>query len=235
MAFVLDIPDIPSIPDAPTMCIVVPKGFQALLMAVGLIRKLASEHPKVLVCTELAHLKHLSRLFAGLNVTFWFDVEDPVTRAREKGFDILILPPDPQGMYAAANLPTSHMHSDWHAQRHLAKETQLVNEVVNRFGPSFVLLWPGDDPSRIHPKLLPQGIPVVDGTALGVDDPFDLCGLIECAMQVHAVDGWFLTLADLVGGNSRKFCHAYAGGTSAPACRKRYRRRVNIICRSRVR
>jgi hypothetical protein len=49
-------------------------------------------------------------------------------------------------------------------------------------------------------------------------------------MQVHAVDSWFLTLADMVGGTSRKFCHEYSGGqTGGISCQAKYRRRVTII------
>lgn len=221
-----------------TVCVVVPPGFQALLMAVGLIRTLASQRSgrKVLVCTSRDFLGVLPRLFHGTKVTFWFDEACPETcaeRARSRGMDVLVLPADPREMYEAAGLSPSAMHSAWYALRDEAREDELASRVVDAHGPTFVLTWDAEATRRpLQTRLLPAGVPVVDAAALDVPDPLDFCTLMAGAMQVHATDGWFLTLADLVGGSSRKFCHAYAGETCATACRKKYRRRVSIFCKA---
>lgn len=212
---------------ASKVCVVLPKGLQPLLMATGLIRTLAHECT-VLVCTEVEHATLLPKLFQGTSITFWFDEKHPEVRASARGYDIKRVVGEPLPMYTRAGLTTAHMYSGWTVQRDKAKETKLLNAVVDTHGPSFVLVWPGSKgPLRSH--VLPQGIPVVDASALDSTDPLDLCALLEHALQVHAPDGWFLTLADLVGGNARKFCHVYASDASVSVARRKYRRRVCMI------
>lgn len=219
-------------------CVVPPPGLQALLMASGLIRHLASTR-HVVVATETAHLKTLPRLFQGADVRFWFGAGDAAARAGSRGYEVMVLPPEPLAMYACAGLDASEMHTRCELWRDLLQEQKLVDSVVAAHGPSFVLTWgtPDSDavPTRgLLGKFLPFGVPVVDAATLVVAEPCDFCSLMEQAMQVHAVDSWFLTLADLVGGTSRKFCHAYATPSSSLVCRKKYRRRVTVICRARV-
>ena len=60
-------------------------------------------------------------------------------------------------------------------------------------------------------------------------EPLHLCAVIEAAMQVHARDGWVLTLADMLGGQGRKYCHLGPAATNTPACRRKYRKRVVIL------
>lgn len=215
----------------PPLCLVLPPGLQALLSAVGLIRELACVR-RVLACLELAQLPHLSRLFHDTPVTFWFDEADPEARAAELGYEVVRLPAVAKDMYEAVRLPPKLMHSSWFLLRDLAREHELLERVTCARGQTYVLAWPGERPGpvKMRDKMFPQGIPVVDATALEVDSPFDYCTLMQRALQVHAVDSWFLTLADLVGGDSQKFCHSYASASSAVACRKKYRRRVSILC-----
>lgn len=210
------------------ICVVVPPGLQALLGAVGLIRTLATTD-RVLACVELDHLPHVHRLFHGARVTFWFDEPDPETRAVALGYRVVRLPELPKDMYEAVDLPPKHMHSSWSLQRDKAREHELLERVTGAYGQSYILTW-GD---RLREALFPCGIPAVDARSLPVDSPFDYCTLMQRAMQVHAPDSWFLTLADLVGGESRKFCHAYASSSPAATCRKKYRRRVSILCAAR--
>lgn len=212
------------------LCVVVPPGLQSLLTATGLVRSLAGARA-VLVATDKEHIPIVSRLFAGLGVTFWFGEPDPVARAGALGLESLVLQADPTAMYKAARVPQDHMHSMFDVERDEAKEKELLDRVVRTHGTSFVVAWPRPG-SSLDAKLLPAGVPVVDAPSLGVVDPLQFCGVLEHALQVHAVDGWFLTLADLLGGNSRKFCHSYAGQLSALACRRKYRRRVAILCRA---
>lgn len=205
------------------ICVVVPRGLQALLGAVGLIRALATTD-RVLACVELEHLPHVHRLFADARVTFWFDEPDPETRAAALGYRVVRLPELPKDMYEAVDLAPKHMHSSWSLQRDKAREHGLLERVTDAYGPTYVLAW-----GKLRRSLFPAGIPVVDAQSLPVDSPFDYCTVMQRAMQVHAPDSWFLTLADLVGGESRKFCHAYASSSPATTCRKKYRRRVAIL------
>lgn len=208
------------------LCLVLPPGLQALLCATGLIRQL-STMGRVLVCLELTHLPHLQRLFHGTRVTFWFDEPDADTRAAALGYKVLHLPELPKEMYEAVDLAPKHMHSSWFLLRDTARETELLESVTCAYGPTYVLTWGGE---RMRDTLFPGGIPVVDAASLCVDSPFDYCGIMQHALQVHATDSWFLTLADLVGGESRKFCHAYASSAPVARCRRKYRRRVSIVC-----
>lgn len=214
------------------VCVIAPPGLQTLLFAVSLIRTMATCRA-VLVCTEREHLSVLPRLFRGVKLTFWFDVEDAAERARSHGMDVLELPADPKEMYGAAHMPVATMHSDFCIQRDTPKEDALVEHVKNTFGQTYVLMWSEGAIRPLQRRLMPLGVPVVDAATLDVSNPLDYCGVMEQALQVHATDTWFLTLADLVGGQSRKYCHAYAGVSSALACRKKYRRRVNIFCQPR--
>lgn len=215
------------------VCVMVPPGLQALLCAVGLVRTMAM-HGAVVVCTAIEHLPVLPRLFHGTNVTFWFDEQQAVERARSRGMDVLKLPADPKQMYGAAHMPPSVMHSGCSILRDFPREEALVDYVRNTYGQTYVLAWSEDSHRPLQRRLMPLGVPVVDAAALDVDNPVDLCGVMERALQVHATDSWFLTLADLVGGSSRKYCHAYAGASSALACRQKYRKRVGIFCQPRA-
>lgn len=208
------------------VCVKVKPGLQVLLMAAGLIRKVASTRP-VLVSTELEHARVLPRLFHGLNVTFWFDKEDPARQCKEMGLEFFDLPAAPVPMHAMFQMTPNAMHAAWDVMRDEAAEERLVDAVVGKHGPSFVLTWSGGTP--LKQSVLPEGIPVVDAMQLDVTNPLDYCRLMTTALQVHAIDSWFLTLADLVGGSAQKFCHAYAGPSSMLACRKKYRRRISII------
>lgn len=206
------------------LCVILPPGLQALLMATGLVRTLAATRP-VLVSTDREHIGVVPRLFSGLKVTFWFGDPDPVARAGALGLQTLVLPTDPAGMYRAAKVPHAAMHSVFDVVRDKPKEKELLDGVVCAHGSSFVVTW-----GQLDATLLPAGVPVVDAASLGVEDPLQLCGVLEHALEVHAADGWFLMLADLLGVNSKKYCHAYAGTLSALACRRKYRRRVVILC-----
>ena len=208
------------------LCVILPPGLQALLMATGLVRVLAATR-EVLVSTDKAHLGVVPRLFSGLKVTFWFGDPDPVARANKLGLQTLVLPGDPAGMYRAAKVPQSHMHTMFDVARDKSAEKELVERVMRAHGLSFVVTWtmPG---APLDAKLLPAGVPVVEASGLGVTDPLQLCGLLEHALQVHAADGWLLTLADLLGVPSKKHCHAYASAQPASACRGKYRRRVVV-------
>lgn len=209
-------------------CVVLPPGLQSLLMATGLVRTLASCNP-VLVATEREHVRTVTRLFHGADVRFWVDDPDPVAHAARLGMRVTVLPADPKAMYSAAGLAPRLMHAAFAVLRDPDKERELLERVVRDTGPSFVLTW--SEGGSLHGAALPDGIPAVDAGALGVDDPVLLCGLMESALQVHAVDGWFLTLADLVGGSSRKFCHVQSDVLGAISCRRKYRKRVSVVCR----
>lgn len=216
----------------PPLCLVLPPGLQALLTAVGLVRKLCATRRRVLVCMEVALLPHLQSLFHGTPVTFWFDEPDPEARAAALGYRVVRLSPLPKEMYEAVHLAPRHMHSSWSLLRDSARENELLERVTGAHGQTYVLTWRGergDAQATLLAGLLPQGIPVVDAGALEVSSPFDLCALMEHALQVHAVDSWFLTLADLVGGHSKKYCHCYASALPASTCRKKYRQRVSLF------
>lgn len=219
------------------VCIIPPPGLQALLMCTALIRETAATHRSVLVYTHREHLQVLPRLFHGISVTFWFETQDPA-HAAALGYRLMRLPRDPFHMYAAAGLSIITMYTKCYLWRDLEQESRVLEDIVDRWGPTFVLVWTQpDDASKprvsLNQQLLPPGVPVVDATTLPFEDRFDLCTAMCKAQQVHAVDSWFLTLADLVGGPSRKFCHAYASPWTAPAtCRKKYRRRVSVLSRT---
>lgn len=213
-----------------TLCVIPPPGLQSLLVALGLVRALAADTGPVLVAVADVPPKTVARLLHGTQVTFWVDDPDPVARAASLGMRRLVLPADPRAMYAAAKLPIRTMHAWFRVHRDADREADLVRRVVDAHGPSFVLAWAAPGRS-LHARHLPDGIPRVDAACVDVQDPLDLCGLMERALQVHASDGWFLTLADLVGGSARKFCHAHGGMLGVLVCRRKYRRRVAVLGR----
>lgn len=215
------------------LCILVPSGVHSVLVATALIRGIAHHRP-VLVCTSRDSLPFLPRLFHGLKITFWFDCEDAAERARSREMDVLQLPSDPRDMYRAAAMPVSTMHSGFCIVRDAEREDALVDCVKNTYGQTYVLQWSEGAVRPLQRRLMPLGVPVVDAATLDAKNPVDLCGVMDHALQVHATDSWFLALADLAGGRSRKFCHAYAGMSSAVACRKKYRKRVDIFCQPRA-
>lgn len=215
--------------DYPPVCVIVPPGLQSLLVAASLIRAMAA-HRTVVVCTSRDTLAALPRLFHDVKVTFWFDRDNAEERARSVGMDALKLPADPKEMYAAALMPVSAMHSEFCILRDTDREDALVDHVRNTHGQTYVLTWAPEALRPLQRRLMPLGVPVVDAATLTVKNPIDYCGVIESALQVHGTDSWFLTLADLIGGPMRVFCHAYAGQSSALTCRKKYRKRVNIFC-----
>jgi hypothetical protein len=207
-------------------------------MVNGLVRHLVTEGHRVLLSTDLSTTAYLPRLFQGVDVSFWFDELDVVcSKARALGYTVVPLPTDPVSMYRSMGLQPSAMHSLSELTRDAGREQRVVQAVRDATGPSFILTWnlpddPGAAPRVLDPLLLPEGITVVDATTVFQQDPFDLCGLMEEALQIHAVDGWFLTLADLVGGSSKKFCHAYASQCPPHMCRRKYRKRVVVVARS---
>ena len=210
------------------LCVVLPGDLQTLLMAVGLVRTLADDQP-VLLALEAEHMSVVARLFGDAPVTFWFSDPDPTSRAARMGLQVMAFPADPVAMYSTAKIPISCMHTRFRIGRDPTREHVHVRRVVDAHGSSFVLAYVGSGTRTLKSKLLPSGIPIVDVTGTKFDNPLDLCELIESAMQVHASDCWFLTLADLLGGNSRKFCHAYVDSRSGSVCRRKYRRRVSVI------
>lgn len=212
---------------SPPLCVVLPPGMQTLFATVGLVRQLAMQRPVVL-CTEVRHVKLLGRFFHDANVTFWFDEQDPACHARSLNMEVLVLSGDPRTMYASAKVQPRHMYSEWqNVMRDPAKEATLHKKVVNECGVSYILTWG----CSVDKALLPMGIPIVNASLIGVDNPLDLCTLVEKALQVHANDGWFLTMTDLLGGNSKVFCHAATRSLCALAIRRKYRRRVSVVCR----
>ena len=217
------------------VCIVPPPGLQGLLMSNGLVRLFALDHT-VIVATRVQHAKALPRLFHDTRVRFWFD-EDPEEKSREHGYEVVRLPSDPVTMYTAFGLRPLDMHALGEVRRDYEKERDVLHGVVNKYGESFVLTWnmhdDTDAPSgALDPVLLPGGISIVDACRVPVDDPFDLCGLMQEALQIHAVDSWFLTLSDMVGGSCQKFCHAYASKCSPRECRRKYRKRILVVSRA---
>lgn len=216
---------------APKVCVIPPSGLQGLLMANALIHELAKSHA-VLVALDTCGLPVVQRLFEGTHVRFWCDDPSPEAHAQALGYTTLKLPADGIAMYARAKLQPSVMWTQWQAFRDDAAEQDIVDAVIDTHGPSFVLVCDNSHDRhlpRIDASLLPEGLPQVDVHGIKVRNPLDLCGLIKHALQVHAVDGWFLTLADVLGGGPRKFCHAYASRASTLACRTRYSRRVTVI------
>lgn len=209
----------------PASCVIVPPGLQALLMYAGLLRHLAERSP-VLLCTQREHLSTIRRIFGDVDMRFWFDKDTPEASARAMGMDVMVVPDSPVRAYASVGLVPVDMHRLFFAERSDRREDAVLQAAKDAVGPTFVVTQ-GD----ISPALLPEGVPTVDIDTVDVEEPFDLCGILVHAAQVHAVDGWVLTLADLVGGGSRKFCHAYASQSSVEACRKKYRKRVGIVAR----
>lgn len=212
------------------LCIVPPPNLQGLMVASGLIRWVSGTCA-VCVATRVDFLKSLPHLFHGINVRFWF-TDDPENHAHMMGYNIAMLPQDPSRMYEAFDLASSVRYAKGNFKRDLDREARVLDDVVDQYGSTFTVVWSRDDAGGcrcIDATYLPEGVPVVDATSLDLEDPFDYCGLMEHAMQVHAVDGWFLTLADLVGGGCRVYCHAYAGPTSARHCREKYRKRVTVL------
>lgn len=205
------------------LCVILPPGLQALLMYTGLVRHLAEE-TSVLLCTSHAHMSTVRRVFGDLDIRYWFDKEHPAAAARALGMVVSVIPESPVRAYASVGLLPIDMHRLFVAERSADREDAVLRGVMDSVGQTFVLTH-GD----VSPAFLPAGIPHVDVSTVTIKEPMDLCALLNRAAQVHAGDGWVLTLADLVGGATRKFCHAYASTTSVDSCRGKYRKRVKIV------
>lgn len=204
------------------LCIVVPPDLQDVLVATGLVRCLAALRP-VLVALSKEHVRVSRRLFKDVDARYWFGCHDPVARARALDMPVLSLPRDPRAMYNAAALPITYACGMFDVDRDMASERRIVEDVVGRVGQSFIVTW-----STLSPHALPEGVPTVDATSIETESPLDYCSLIQHALQVHAPDGWFLTLARVLGARSL-WCHAYAGSTTPSQCRRRYGRSVRVI------
>mgnify|MGYP003339952321 CR=1 FL=1 len=208
--------------DDVAVCVVPLPGLQSLLMAAGLVRQLAAAYP-VLLVADVEHERTLRRMFGCVrDVRFWFTREHAEERARALGLRVMVLRDDPMASYSAAGLEISHMHDAW--WRDEERERRVLERVVDMVGNTFVVVQ-----GRVGRSWLPEGVPTVPVDAIPFDDPLDVCGVLESAAQVHAPDGWLLTLADIVGGRSSKYCHAYASEAPLAACRRKYRRRVRMI------
>jgi hypothetical protein len=177
----------------------------------------------VLLVSDTKHERTLRRMFGCVrDVRFWFTRERAEERARALGLRVMVLCDDPSAAYSAAGLEISHMHDAW--WRDAGRERRVLERVVDMVGDTFVVVQ-----GHLGGAWLPEGVPVVPVDAIPFEDPLDVCGVLEAAAQVHAPDGWLLTLADIVGGRSRKYCHAYASEACLTACRRKYRRRVRLI------
>jgi hypothetical protein len=215
--------------DGQKTCVVPPPGLQGLLMAAGLVDHLATTGHAVVVCVASPLLPALPRLFAGMRVRFWVDQARPEAHARSMGYRPLLLPPTPRDMYALVDLQPSAMHARFKLHVDRAAAERRADQVVDRVGPTYALVWDAEGTAPISDDALPPGVPVVRvEAAMLAGDPFALSGVMARATQVHAPDGWFLLLADLVGGVSKKVCHAYVSRATLDECRARYRRSVTV-------
>ena len=192
-------------------------------MYTGLVRHMAGE-TSVLLCTSHSLIHTVRRVFGDLDIRFWFDQENPAAAARALGMVVSVVPASPARAYASVGLLPVDMHRLFVADRSTDREDAVLRAVVDAVGQTFVLTH-GD----VSPSFLPAGIPQVDIASVLIKEPLDLCALLSHAAQVHACDGWVLLLADLVGGATRKFCHAYASTTRVDSCRGKYRKRVKIV------
>jgi hypothetical protein len=207
-------------------CVIVPPGLQALLMYTGLVRHLASAS-SILLCTEVVHITTVRRLFGDVDVRFWFDKEEPHLCASTAGFRVLVIDNNPIRAYNQVGLLPGDMHRLFDAHRDLDREEAVLRAVVDSVGSTFVLTAWGGSWDCVDRMVLPDGIPAVDISEIRFDNPLDLRTLLAHAMQVHAVDSWLLTLADVVGGSCRLFCHTLDDSVSM--CRKKFRKRVTMI------
>lgn len=205
----------------PRLCIVIPNGLQTLLMAAGLVCHLALTHQLLLVIA-VGHLGTASRLFRATGARYWFHRDD--SKALSLGYKVLYVPNDPIPLYCSSGLSPADMHHLFAIERDNEREERALRWVTDKTGPTFLLV-----DGAVDPATLPDGLPLVRTEDIPVDQPTDLCLVLQHAAQVHAVDGWVLTLADLVGGQSRKFCHTYALDTGPNECRRKYRKKVTLV------
>lgn len=221
--------------DSDKICIFPPAGLQGLLMCCGAVRTVSLTRV-VVVVLDIDNVSCFLRMFNGTSVRFWMRGPNLESHAVSLGYTIVTLPGDPVAMYAKLGMEVQVMHTECTFWRDLQREQKLLESVNSTVGPSFVLTWDLHDTGdrlEMDDHYLPKGLPVVDATQLVTLDPFDYCTMMQRAMQIHAVDGWFLTLADLLGGTARKFCHAYGAQSNQgnSACHAKYRKRVTIISR----
>jgi hypothetical protein len=195
-------------------------------MSSGLVRHLASSHDDVLVVLRYEDMPTARRLFGDLRIRYWFESQDTCTHSRASalGYTVMHFPTDVIGAYADHGLTSIDMHKLFVAQRSTDREAQVLQHAKEASGDTFVLTH-----GPISPHALPRGITVLDADTLALTEPMDLCGVIMHAVQIHAVDGWVLTLADLIGATSQKYCHAYASVCGAGQCRKKYRKRIVLL------
>jgi len=210
-------------------CIIVPHtmdSLQALLMACGLIRHIAATTDELLIVLHFQNVATARRLFGDLNVRFWFDTPDALahSRATQLGYSVVHIPPDVIGAYAAHGLTSIDMHKLFTAQRSTDREARVLQHVKEMCGDTFVVTY-----GPISPHVLPRGITVMDVDTLPLAEPMDLCGVLVHAVQIHATDSWVLTLADVIGASSQKYCHAYASMCGPGQCRRKYRKRIILL------
>ena len=210
-------------------CIILPHAddaLQALLMSSGLVRHLAARHDDVLLVLRFEDMPTARRLFGDLRIRYWFGRQAAFahSRASALGYSVMRLPPDVIGAYADHGLTPIDMHKLFTVQRSPDREERVLQHAKEASGDTFVVTH-----GPISPHALPRGIAALDAGTIALAEPMDLCGVLTHAVQVHAVDGWVLTLADLIGASSKKYCHAYASVCGSGQCRRKYRKRVVLL------
>lgn len=207
----------------PKMCLVFPKGthqLQTVLMAASLVVHM-SKTMDILVTVPSAVFLVAKSLFSDSEVRFWIAEAVNAGKAESLGFTVLDIPDNPLPLYERFGLSKSDVKTYFQGGQRDAAETQTLNTIECIFGPLYIVTH-----GPVNILLTPMELPSVAVELVSLDNPLDIALVLRNAAEVHAVDGWILTLADILGGPSKRVCHVYASDTSLEECTGKYRRRV---------
>lgn len=214
---------------APKVCVILAEdtpnqSLQALLIVSGLVRHICTV-THVLFVVPLDHIATVRRVLGDVpRLRFWFDTEDAASRAEALGYSVFNVPPNAADAYASFDLTPKDAHRLFSSTRDTEQEHCVLRSITDVYGPTFIITA-----GPISPLALPRGIPSVDIDSVDIQEPMDMCAAMISAVQIHAEDGWVLTLADLVGSSALKCCHVHASKLTAQECRRKYRKRVTIV------
>lgn len=211
-------------PGASRVCVIPRLPLSELLYASGVVRALCGRGFDVMVVVHRDHANYVRRVFTGLpGVRFafvrdWTDLHRGVLdRVQAQGYALLPLPSYRTVCpYASVGLPAALAATEFKIERHLDAERSLLDRVRAALDNKPYAVVHDAPGRRIHRHLVPARLRLVH-----VDDPrfrtasiLDWIQVMDHAAQVHGVDSCFLMLATLLSLRPRKFCHAYADGST---------------------
>lgn len=198
------------------VCLLPRLSLSELIHLNGLVRTICERSTDVMLLAKRDHVRPIRMLYSDvphLRFKFVDTWDDATYDAIEKaGYRLVPLPSFRQACpYALLGMEASLAQTALHVHRNTEAEAALLARVRQRVGSTYIVVH-DDEERKIRPDLIPSGHKVVH-----VRDPefrtanlFDWVQVIDAAVQLHAIDSCFVTMADALCLRARKFCHAYA-------------------------